>query len=189
MNLFVTVVVTVLVGGVASLSAADVSTSSVDYTDRNDKFAPGESRAVKKDKPVIQETLQEKRVTPPKIDKQPAAVGERRAAIDVREKQTKKVREKEVLPSKMVEHQVSDLNHRSASISTVSGAQKPATVAKYQDHLTAASAANMARFPAMDRATSARINRFVFRKNAPEPEDVLAGAPVVPAAGGSAVRK
>jgi hypothetical protein len=62
-------------------------------------------------------------------------------------------------------------------------------VAKYQDGLTSASATNMARFPAVDRATGAKINRFVFRKNPDEVSAVTGGAEVTPAAGGSVIRK
>ena len=47
----------------------------------------------------------------------------------------------------------------------------------------------MARFPALDRATGAKINRFVFRKNAPDTAVALDGAAVTPAAGGATVQK
>ncbi|MEY4088623.1 MAG: hypothetical protein RJB55_894, partial [Verrucomicrobiota bacterium] len=61
----------------------------------------------------------------------------------------------------------------------------PPTVSKYQDRLDAASASNMARFPALNGATTAKINRFVFRKNTAEPDRVLGDVSVTPAAGGS----
>jgi hypothetical protein len=54
-------------------------------------------------------------------------------------------------------------------------------VAKYQDGLAAASAANLARFPADGAATTAKVNRFVFRKNGAEASPVTAGAPVTKA--------
>jgi shikimate kinase len=67
-------------------------------------------------------------------------------------------------------------------MSTAADATKPQVLTKYQDGLTSASATNMARFPALDRMTGAKINRFVFRKNAPDTA-ALSGATVTPAGG------
>jgi hypothetical protein len=74
-------------------------------------------------------------------------------------------------------------------MSTAADSNKPQLITKYQDGLTSASATNMARFPALDRATGAKINRFVFRKNAPDPAVALDGAAITPAAGGATVQK
>jgi hypothetical protein len=46
----------------------------------------------------------------------------------------------------------------------------------------------MARFPAVDRATNAKINRFVFRRNPGEGAPATDGATVTPAAGSVPVK-
>ena len=124
------------------------------------------------------------------VDKQSAAIGDRRAAIDLKETRDKNIRDKDSHRPETVDRTMSALNHREATISTADeSTMKPQMVVKYQDSLTSASATNMARFPALDRATGAKINRFVFRKNAPETADALARAAVTPAAGGAPVQK
>ena len=116
------------------------------------------------------------------------AIGDRRAATDIQETREKSVREKESSRPEAVEQTVSRFSHRAAPFTTANAAAQPPVVSKYQDGLKAASAANMARFPAIDRTTTAKLNRFVFRKNAPEPSPITGGASVVPAGGGSPVR-
>ena len=97
-----------------------------------------------------------------------ATIGDRRAAIDMKETRDKNIHDKDSQRPETVDRTMSALNHREATISTANeSTMKPQMVVKYQDSLTSASATNMARFPALDRATGAKINRFVFRKNAP----------------------
>lgn len=174
--------------GVGAARAAD-ATTPVDYTQRNGPFAPAEGLTPQKQKPATNEIVQEKRVEKTTLDKQKSSLRERQAPIDVRETRAKEVREKDSRRPEVREQPTSDFNHRPAAISTASDTTKPPTVARYQDSLTAASATNMARFPAVDRATTAKINRFVFRKNPPESTDVVKGRPVTPAAGGSVLQK
>jgi hypothetical protein len=168
--------------------AAD-ATSPVDYTQRNTPFAPAGSIAPEKQAPKKNETLQEKRVPVTTIDKATSPLGERRAPIDVKETREKNVREKDSHRPETLEQPKSDYNQRRATISTQTDTVKPPLVSKYQDKLAAASATNMARFPAMDRATGAKINRFVFQKNPPESSVVSGAASVTPAAGGSVIQK
>ena len=115
---------------------------------------------------------------------------DQRAAIAVTESRDKTIRDKDAHRPEVVDRTMSALNHREATVSTANeSTTKPQMVVKYQDSLTSASATNMARFPALDRATGAKINRFVFRKNAPETGGTLAGTAITPAAGGAAVQK
>jgi hypothetical protein len=116
-------------------------------------------------------------------------VGERRAAIDLAESREKTVREKETRSLERLDQPLSGYNQKPAAISTGSDTTKPPTVTRYQESLAAASATNMARFPALDGSTSAKINRFVFRKNPTDADRALEGALVTPAAGGSSLRK
>lgn len=175
--------------GATTARAAD-ATSPVDYTQRNAPYEPTPSVAPGKKAPETNSSVQEKRVDKTILDKKPAVVGERRAAIDVQESREKIIHDKDSRRPEKIEQPMSTFNHREATIST--GAEtttRPEMVAKYQDSLTSASATNMARFPAISRATGAKINRFVFRKNAPDTAAALTGAAITPAAGGAAVRQ
>ena len=172
--------------------AAD-ATSTVDYTQRNTPFAPAGNRAATPDnrdpKAQTNATLQDKRVETTTIDKRTSPLAERRAAVEVGETREKIVREKNSHRPETIEQKKSAFDHRPAAISTSGDKSKPPTVAKYQDGLTAASTSNMARFPAMDRATDAKINRFVFRKNPAEPAVKTDVTAVTAAAGGSPIQK
>lgn len=170
---------------VAVYARAADATTPVDYTQRNEPYAPAESITAQKQKPATNSSVQDKRVNAPALDKKPSPLRDREAAIDVKEARPKHIRVKDTHRPEAIEHATSEFNHRPSAITTAGDTSKPPMVAKYQDSLTAASATNMARFPAMDRATSAKINRFVFRKNPPETAAV-SGSEVVPAAGGSA---
>lgn len=173
----------------ATALAAD-ATTTIDYTQRNSPLAPSAATAVTPEKETpgakTNDTLQQKRVDKKTVDKVTSPLGEKRAAIDLRESKEKQVREKDSHRPEVVAQPKSGYNQKLASISTGADTTKPPTVRKYQDGLTAASATNMARFPAMDRATGAKINRFVFRKNPDEPTATKA---VTPAAGGGMLQK
>ena len=179
----------VCAGGVAA-RAAD-ATSPVDATQRNLPYAPAATVSPDKQAPAanLDSRMQERRFVPSTVERKTSPLSGQRSAIDVEEARDKNVREKDSQRPARAEQPVSAYNHRLATISTGADTTKPPTVAKYQDSLTAASASNMARFPALDQATSAKINRFVFRKNPAEPQGVTAGATVVPAGGGSTLRK
>src|SRR6476659_1460558 len=81
---------------VLSLHAAD-ATSPVDYTQRNDPFAPGSNAAATpaKKTPATNANVQDKRVEKNVIERQTAPLGDRRAGIDVKEAREKSVREKD----------------------------------------------------------------------------------------------
>jgi hypothetical protein len=166
------------------------ATTPVDYTQRNEAYAPtGGVPLLKKELPKA-ESLQERR-----FDKQVTerkmldAPGARRAGVEVTETRDKNVVEKDVRQPEKIERQISPYNQKTAPISTAGDTTKPPTVAKFQDRLSAASTANMARFPALDRATGATINRFVFRKNGEDDSALTSGATVTPAGGPAAVVK
>ena len=182
MKLFGLIVPVILTLNGAVMTRAADATTPLDAAQRNAPFAAKASVTPDKKSPETNTTLQEKRVDKSVIDKQPAAVGERRAAIDVTETREKNVREKDSRRPEKIEQPMSAFDHREAPMSTAADATKPQVLTKYQDGLTSASATNMARFPALDRTTGAKINRFVFRKNAPESAAALSGATVTPAA-------
>lgn len=169
--------------GAPAVRSAD-ATAPVDYTQRNQPFAPAATVTPDKKELPRADAVQGKRVEKTTVDKQPAAVGDRRAPIAVEETRDKNVREKNSSRPETVAQPMNAFNHRDASITTAADTKKPPLVAKYQDSLAAASVSNMARFPALDRATTAKINRFVFRKNAPDGAAITQDAPVTRAASG-----
>lgn len=184
------------------MRAAD-ATTPIDYTHRNATYAPGGTVAPGKQAPAVNSRVQDKRVTPPAVDKPAAAVGDRRAAIEVTEAQDKTVREKDSRRPETVERATSAVDQRRATISTAD-TTKPPMVAKYQDSMATATpwgpgaaVGNTPRFRPLDGATQAKINRFIYRRNPAEaspsagaaPSAVLGGTMVTPAAGGSVIQK
>lgn len=172
----------------AGMARGADATTPIDYTQRNSPFAPGGTYSAEKQTPATNSAVQEKRVETTTVEKKPAAVGERRAAIEIKEAREKSVREKDSHRPEKIEVPNSTYNHQQAGISTGADTTKPPMVAKYQDKLASASATNMARFPAIDGATGAKINRFVFRKNPEEKSAATTAAGITPAAGGSLIR-
>lgn len=164
-------------------------TAPVDPSQRNEAFAP--SATINPDRvPVLRDAnVQEKRVEKNTIEKPAAAMGDRRAPIDVQEAREKNVREKVSHQPERTEPAMSSFNHRDAAISTSAAISKPAMVAKYQNSLTSASESNMARFPANGGVTTSKINRFVFKKNPPEAPALTGEPAVTPAGGGGKVLK
>ena len=173
--------------GICVKSAAADATSPVDYTQRNQPYAPTERVAPPKQKPEANASVQEKRIDPITVEKKKSPLREREAAVDVKEARPKQVREKESQRPEGVEHTTSGYNHRPAAISTATDSSKPRMVSKYQDSMAAAPTWGGVR--AADPAATAKINRFVFRKNPPDPAAAVNGSPVIPAAGGSLPKK
>lgn len=168
--------------------AAD-ATSPLDPTQRNSSFAPAPGVTPDKKTPEVKTEVQEKRVDKNVVDKKPAAVGDRRAAIDLTETREKNIREKDSHRPEKLDQPVSAYNQRESSLTPGANVTRLPMMAKYQDGLTASNATTSTRISATDRATAAKINRFIFRKNAPESSVALEGASVTPAAGTSAVQK
>lgn len=182
------VLVSLTLTGATQARAAD-ATTPVDYTQRNGTYAPGITTQPEKKTPEANPTVQEKRVDKTVVDKKPAIAGERRAPIDMKETREKNVREKDSHTPEKVEQPASPYNQREAPISTGANATRLPMAAKYQDSLTASNTTTTTRTTAADRALAGKVNRFVFRKNAPDPAVALDGAAVTPAAGGAVIQK
>lgn len=174
-----------LVLAAARLAAAD-ATSPVDPTRRNDAFAPAgtvTSPARRLPADEANAPVQERRFEAGRVERKESPLGDRRAPLEARETRPKDVQEKVSTRPEAREQVRSPLDQRPSAISTTRQTTVPPKVARYQNSLDAASAANMARFPALQEATTAKVNRFVFRRNPPDER-----APVAdqsrPAAGG-----
>jgi hypothetical protein len=178
------------VTGLATSRAAD-ATTPVDYTQRNSPYAPSATVSPDKKTPETNTTVQDKRVDKTTVNKKPATVGERRAPIDLKETKDKTVRDKDSHRPEKIEEPMSGLNHRDAPMSTSENTKQLQMVTKYQESLNASSAIKTSRTPALSRTTETKVNRFVFRKNAPDTTSgaALEGTSVTPAAGGAPVLK
>jgi hypothetical protein len=175
--------------GSDTVRAAD-ATSPIDYTQRNAPYSPSGTVAPTKQVPATQRApQQDKRVEKTEFEKTTAPLADRRAGIDVTETREKQVREKDSQRPDVKDRKTSSYDHQTATVSTGADTTRPPMVAKYNDSMIAASATNMARFPAVERATTAKINRFVFRKNPAESASATEGTRIVPAAGGSPLQK
>ena len=165
------------------LAAAD-ATSPVDAAKRNETFAPGGTVTPARRTPADEgnASVQTRRFETGVVPRTESALDGRRSPIDVQEARPKDVQDKVSTRPEAPEPRRSALDHRPADISTTQQVTPP-KVARFQESLDAASAANMARFPAMDQATGVKLNRFVFRKNPPDNGGALPGAPVTPAGG------
>jgi hypothetical protein len=165
---------------------ADAS-SPLNPAQRNETLAPGPGITPDLRTPAdtVNSRVQEDRVAPTVVERKEAILGSRRAPVETGETRDKTIVDKDVRTPETIRYPMSPFDHQSSARSTKDETKRPPTVAKYQDSLDAASASNMARFPALNGATTAKINRFIFRKNTAEPDRVLGGAPVTPAAGGS----
>jgi len=165
------------------LRAAD-ATSPVDAARRNETFAPGGTVTPARRTPADEgnDSVQTRRFGTEVVPRQESPLDGRRSPIDVQEARPKDVQDKASTRPEAPEPRRSALDHRPADIATTQQVNPP-RVARFQESLEAASAANMARFPAMDQATGVKLNRFVFRKNPPENGGALPGAPVTPAGG------
>ncbi len=156
----------------------------IDVTQRNAKFAPIASIQPDKRTPQIDRDLQDRRVGTAVLDL-PRAGALPRAAIDIAETRPKSLRETPRSLLAPIPPASSPANRRAATISTSADAVRPPLVSRYQDGFTAAREANLARFPAFEGASTAKLSRFVFRKNAPDVAPVSAAAVAAPAGGGS----
>ena len=160
------------------LIAADAA--KVDYTQRNASFAPAAAVEPAKRSPELNRALQDRRVAPSVTNPAGSLPGERRSAIDVAESRDKRVLAPDTQRPAVRAPELSPFNHRESRFKTVDSAGKPKLVTRYQDAIAAANATAQKRSPAFGADTTARVNRFVFRRNVATPAVTTAA---VPAAG------
>lgn len=166
-------------------TAQGEATAPLDVTQRHEPFAPAASITPGKRNPATTRTLQNRTLEMPRTELARTPASAQQSPLAVAEQREKHVREFPAKRPSSMENARSALDRRPSSISTRDTKAKPPLVAKYQESLAAASASNMARFPATEAHTKGKLNRFVFRKNPPENEGPSPASAVLPAAGGS----
>jgi hypothetical protein len=165
----------------SALSAADAA--KVDYTERNAQFAPAAGINPEKRAPETNATLQDRRIAPAVTAPTTAAVGSRRAAIDLTETREENRLTPDSRRPEAEAPERSRFDHRESRFQPDPAHAGPKMVERYQAALTTANATNQARSPALGAGTTARVNRFVFRRNSAAPASPATD--VVSAAGGA----
>lgn len=166
----------------APLTRAD-DPSKVDPAKRDESFAPpANATAPEKRELPRAEVVQDQRApVPEKVDKQPAAVGDRRAAVDVNETREKTIIDKQTRPkSETKPRDLNRWNQQKADIQPGGSTHQPELVERYQSRMKAATTAASRQKPEIQKRTAfSSLNRFIFRRNQPEGDTVIpaGGAP------------
>jgi hypothetical protein len=171
------------VGGFVStvpLAAADAA--KVDYTQRNEPFAPAAGVPPEKRSPEHNRTVQDLRVAPSVTNPAGSVPSERRSPIDLTEAREKRVLAPETQKPAVRAPELSPFDHRESRFKTAGSTEKPKLVTRYQDAMTSAHATTQKRSPALGADTTARVNRFVFRRSGAAPADGAVPVGSTPAA-------
>ncbi len=164
------------------LHAADPA--KVDYSERNTSYAPTASVSPVTSVPHRNDSLQSRRITPAILAQPTSAVASRQAAIDLTETSEKNL----ITPasrrpeSRAVE--MSAFDHRESRFQPTTAPAAPKLATRYQNALTSARATHAVGSSATGSDTTARVNRFVFRRNTATPLGTTtavsaAGAPTI----------
>lgn len=186
----------IVLSAVLPLGVRAADPSQIDASKQNTQLAPTPESA---DTPLSpgrennqraffrNDHVQDQRFSAPeKIERKDAAVGDRRAAIDVTETREKTIVDRKEFPKPEVRER--ELNRHDGEKSRIQPKgdmlKTYDKVSKYQGRMTDADAASAQRAPKLEkRTTFEKLNRFIFKRNAPGNEE---GKPTVtPAAGGS----
>ena len=164
------------------LRADDVT--KVDASQRNTDMAPTPESADTRLSPgreanqrpfLRNDHLQDQRFNAPeKIERKDAPVGERRAPIDLTEKREKKIIERKDFTKPEVRER--ELNRHDGEKSRIQPkgdqVKKYDTVSKYQSRMADADSGQFQRKPSLEkRTTFEKLNRFIFKRNAPGSEN------------------
>jgi hypothetical protein len=185
-----------VLSAVLPLGARAADPSQIDASKQNSQLAPTPESA---DTPLSpgreanqrsffrNDRVQDQRFTTPDlVERKDAAISDRRAAIDTTEKREKTIIDRKDFPKPEVRDR--EMFHRDGEKARIQPkgdmVKSYDKVSKYQSRMTDADTAAAQRAPKLEkRTTFEKLNRFVFKRNAPGSAD---GKPVVtPAAGGS----
>lgn len=175
------------------LTAHAKDPSNVDASKQATQVAPGADNVDNRVSPgnennqrtfIRNDHVQEQRFsTPELIERKDAAVGDKRAPIDMKEKNEKTIVDRKEAPKPELKDHVTNRHDGEKSYIQPKDDQikKYDTVTKYQDKLKDAETTASQRQPKMEkRTTFEKVNRFIFKRNAPGADD---GKPMVTTAG------
>ena len=168
--------------------------SKVDAAKRNEQLAPTPESADNRLSPgretnqrpfLRNDHLQDQRFSAPEnIESKDAAVGEKRAPIDLTEKREKTIIQRKDFTKPEVRERELNRHDGEKSFIQPKGDQvkKYDTVSKYQSRMADADSGQFQRKPSLEkRTTFEKLNRFIFKRNAPGSEN---GTPTVTTAAG-----
>lgn len=165
------------VSSVVPISLLGADAAKVDYTQRNESFAPVAGVPAEKRPPETNRALQDRRVAPSVTNPAGSFPGDRRSAIDVVESRDKRVLAPEAQKPTVRTLELSPFNQRESRFKTGDSAGKSKLVSRYQDAINTANATMRKRSPALGADTTGRVNRFVFRRNGATPAATTGAVP------------
>jgi len=167
-----------VLGSVFLTTGRAADPAKVDYGQRHDAFAPAVGIAPEKRRPEANSTVQDRRVIPSVSTPAPGVTDLRRAPINMEEAREKRlVAPASNRPEATAPRVLSPQNHREYQVRPGAALREPQMVARYQEALTSANATQQTRSAALDAGTTARVNRFVFRRNVAAPPGVADAVP------------
>ncbi len=168
-----------VVGSLAALPLHAADPAKVDYTKPNERFAPSAEVQPDKRTPESNRAVQDQRVSPAVTKPAATAPGERRAPVELAETRDKRLLAPETAKPEVRATELSPFDHRESRFRTDATAEKPRLISRYQDAMTSANTIAQERSPALGADTTARVNRFVFRRNVATPAPADGAVPVV----------
>ena len=170
--------------GLASSSpsrAADPA--KVEYSERNMPFAPASTVTPAKRAPEINRTVQDHRINPTVTAPESAPAADRLAATVVTETRDKSLITPDSRRPESAPVERNAFDQRRSRYQTATDTKQPQLVERYRTSISADTMSHQGRLAAADVGTTARVNRFVFRRNLATPQGTAASTP----AGGRSV--
>lgn len=165
--------------GIASSSpsrAADPA--KVEYSERNTPFAPASTVAPAKQAPELNRSVQDSRVRPAVTAPDSAPAADRRASTPVAEARTKTLVTPDSHRPETVPVERNAYDQRRSRFQTATDTKQPQLVERYRTNIAAETMSHQGRLSAGDVGTTARVNRFVFRRNqSASPQGTSAAVP------------
>ena len=156
----------------------------VEYSERNTPFAPASTVTPAKRAPELNRTVQDHRVNPTVVAPESTPAADRLAATAVTETRDKSLLTPDSRRPESAPVERSAFDQRRSRFQTATDTKQPPLVERYRTSISADTLSHQGRLAAADVGTTARVNRFVFRKNPSESSSVAGSSPVIPAAGG-----
>jgi hypothetical protein len=170
--------------GLASSSpcrAADPA--KVEYSERNTPFAPASTVSPAQRTPELNRSVQDRRINPAVSAPESTSAADRLAATAVTETRDKVLITPDSHRPESAPVERNSFDQRRSRIQTATDTKQPQLVERYRTSISADTLSHQGRLTAADVGTTARVNRFVFRRNVATPQGTAAATP----AGGRSV--
>lgn len=146
-------------------------------------FAPASTVTPAKRAPEINRTVQDHRINPTVTAPESAPAADRLAATVVTETRDKSLITPDSRRPESAPVERNAFDQRRSRYQTATDTKQPQLVERYRTSISADTMSHQGRLAAADVGTTARVNRFVFRRNLATPQGTAASTP----AGGRSV--